>query len=61
MYFFTCDPSGTFPKETVVLGAWERLESYAKDIIEVSILYIFSLFLRPPGFLVHLTVVDCLL
>jgi glucosylceramidase len=28
---------GTFPKETVVLGAWERLESYAKDIIEVSI------------------------
>jgi len=32
---FSCD-SGTFPKETVVLGAWERLESYAKDIIEVS-------------------------
>lgn len=25
---------GTFPKETVVLGAWDRLESYATDIIE---------------------------
>lgn len=44
--------SGTFPKETIILGAWERLESYARDIIEVYIgselvVTIFFLILRP--------------